>query len=215
VRIAPEGRPFVIAGLAVFAALAALAAAFGGWWWVAASVWFPIAVWVPWFFRDPERNGPRSESVVIAPADGRVVSVTQVEEPTFVRGSATRISIFMSVFDVHVNRYPVGGNVAWRQYEPGSFVNATLDKASDRNERMSLGIEGSFGRVLVRQIAGLVARRIVTDAAVGDAVTQGMRLGLIRFGSRVDTFLPDPVHTVVSVGDRTRAGITPIAEWKP
>ena len=214
-RIAPEGRPFVVAGLAVLVALAVPAAVFGGGWWITAAVWLPIALWIPWFFRDPERNGPRGESVVIAPADGRVVSVTHVEEPTFVRGSATRISIFMSVFDVHVNRYPVGGNVAWRQYEPGSFVNATLDKASDRNERMSLGINGAHGRVLVRQIAGLVARRIVTDAAVGDAATQGVRLGLIRFGSRVDTFLPDPVQALVSVGDRTRAGVTPIAEWKP
>jgi phosphatidylserine decarboxylase len=215
VRIAPEGRPFVVAGFAVLIAFAIPAALLGSGWWIAVAAWLPIALWVPWFFRDPERSGPRNERMVIAPADGRVVSVAQVNEPTFLQGPATRISIFMSVFDVHVNRYPVGGSVAWRHYEPGSFVNATLDKASDRNERMSLGIEGPYGKVLVRQIAGLVARRIVTDAAVGDTATQGVRLGLIRFGSRVDTFLTDPAHALVSVGDRTRAGVTPIAEWKP
>jgi phosphatidylserine decarboxylase len=128
-------------------------------------------------------------------------------------GPALRISVFMNVFNVHVNRHPVDGTVALRGYRPGRFLNASLDKASADNEQMSLGVRGVRGPVLVRQIAGLIARRIVTDPAVGEPVRQGERLGLIRFGSRVDTFLPPGVTPRVAVGDRTRAGVTVIAEW--
>ena len=152
--------------------------------------------------------------MLIAPADGKVVSIADVEEPLFIGGPARRVSVFMNVFSVHVNRYPASGTVALRQYEPGTFVNATLDKASEKNERMSLGIETARGRILVRQIAGLVARRIVTDAVDGDEVLQGERMGLIRFGSRVDTFFPRDARALVSVGEHTRAGDTPIAEWE-
>ena len=212
--IAPEGRPFVLGGFALLAVLAAVGAAAGPWWWLGVGVWLPVALWIPWFFRDPPRSGPRGPHLVIAPADGTVVGVTQVDEPTFLGSPATRISIFMSVFDVHVNRYPAHGTVSYREYRAGAFVNATLDKASDRNERMSLGLETAHGRVLVRQIAGLVARRIVTDASVGDTVEQGARMGLIRFGSRVDTFLPPSARVTATIGDRTQAGVTPIAEWE-
>ncbi len=197
----------------LLAALIVVSVQLGGWWWGLSAVWVPLALWIPWFFRDPARTGPRGDHLVIAPADGKIVSVAEVDEPTFMVGPARRISVFMNVFSVHVNRYPADGKVAFRHYEPGSFVNATLDKASDKNERMSLGIETRNGRVLVRQIAGLVARRIVTDGAVGDTARQGERLGIIRFGSRVDTFVPRPSRILVSVGDRTRAGVTPIAEW--
>jgi phosphatidylserine decarboxylase len=188
-------------------------AALGGWWWLPAGLWTPIAVWIPWFFRNPTRHGPRGDQLVIAPADGRVVSVAEVDEPSLIGGGAVRISVFMNVFDVHVNRCPVSGTVVLRDYEPGRFFNATLDKASAFNERASLGIRTPRGTVLVRQIAGLVARRIVTDPVVGAAVEQGERLGIIRFGSRVDTFLPPGVRVLVRNGDRTRAGVTPIAEW--
>ena len=151
--------------------------------------------------------------MVIAPADGKVVSVREVDEPQFPGGRATRISIFMNVFSVHVNRYPTDGRLSVRDYRPGRFLNATLDKASEHNERMSLVIDTAHGPVLVRQIAGLVARRIVTDAAVGDTVRQGERLGIIRFGSRVDTFLRPGARVLVAEQDRTQAGLTPIAEW--
>jgi len=213
VKFAREGRPFILVGFGVLGALGALAAVAGGGWWAAPVAWLPVALWIPAFFRDPARQGPRGDGLVIAPADGRVVSIVELDEPEFVRGRALRISVFMNVFNVHVNRHPVSGTVALRAYRPGTFVNATLDKASEHNEQMSLGIRTARGPVLVRQIAGLVARRIVTDPAVGETVTQGERLGLIRFGSRVDTFLPADAVPGVQVGDRTRAGETVIGEW--
>jgi phosphatidylserine decarboxylase len=214
VRLAPEGLPFVLGGAAVLAGLTAVAILAGGdGWYALPAMWLPVALWVPAFFRDPARPGPRGERLVIAPADGRVVSVGEVDEPDFVGGRALRVSVFMNVFDVHVNRHPVDGAVALRRYRPGKFLNASRDKASADNEQMSLGVRAARGSVLIRQIAGLIARRIVTDSEVGDAVRQGDRLGLIRFGSRVDTFLPAGVLPRVTVGDRTRAGLTVIAEW--
>jgi phosphatidylserine decarboxylase len=214
VILAPEGRAPVAFAWLVLAGLASVS------WWVpgvwtlvAFSIWTIIALWVPWFFRDPNRSGPRGEQLILAPADGRVVSITEVDEPDFLRSRATRVSVFMNVFNVHVNRYPVGGSVSYRQYRPGKFVNATLDKASTDNEQMSLGLESRHGPILVRQIAGLVARRIVTDSQVGDSIQQGDRLGIIRFGSRLDTFVPQATKINVEVGDLTRAGVTIIAEW--
>lgn len=214
-RLAPEGRPFVAAAVAVLALLAVLAWRPGGAWRLALLAWFPVALWVPAFFRDPVRQGPRDPRLLVAPADGRVVSVVPVEEPDYLRGPATRISVFMSIFDVHVNYVPMDGVVEYRHYRPGKFVNATLDKASQDNEQMSLGIRQGDRRIMVRQIAGLLARRIVTDPQVGAAVTQGARLGLIRFGSRVDTFLPPGAEPRVRVGDRTTGGVTVIGEWVP
>jgi phosphatidylserine decarboxylase len=197
--------------LAGFGAVALLAG--GGAWWALPLAWLPVALWVPAFFRDPARPGPRGDRLVIAPADGRVVSVGEVDEPAFVGGRALRVSVFMNVFNVHVNRHPVDGTVLLRRYHPGKFLNASLDKSSLDNEQMSLGVRSGRGPVLVRQIAGLIARRIVTDPQVGDPVRQGERLGLIRFGSRVDTFLPAGAQARVRVGDRTRAGVTVIGEW--
>jgi len=213
VRLAPEGRPFVLAGALVLGALLVVAARWGGGWFALPALWLPVALWIPAFFRDPVREGPRGEHLVIAPADGRVVSVVEVHEPDVIGGPALRVAVFMNVFNVHVNRHPVDGTVIRREYRPGRFVNASLDKASADNERMSLGVRSSRGPVLVRQIAGLIARRIVTDPAEGARVRQGTRLGLIRFGSRVDTYLPAGARARVGVGDRTRAGVTVIAEW--
>ncbi len=206
-RVAPEGRPFILAAWVVLAVLVALRV------WPAALAWLPIAVWVVAFFRDPARPGPRGDGLVIAPADGLVVSVREIHEPDFIGGAARRISIFMNVFDVHVNRYPADGAVAFRRYVPGRFVNAAGEKASLENEQCSIGLETARGRVLVRQIAGLVARRIVTDHQPGHAARQGERMGLIRFGSRVDVFLPPGAMPTVRQGERTRAGQTVIAEW--
>jgi phosphatidylserine decarboxylase len=206
-RVAPEGGRFITGAWVMVLAFALLQ------WWVALALWLPIALWVVAFFRDPVRCGPRGDAVVIAPADGKVVSVLEVDEPAFIGGRATRISIFMNVFNVHVNRYPAGGTVRYRQYHAGRFGHAADEKASLDNEQSSVGLETARGRILVRQIAGLVARRIVTDHEVGTVVRQGDRLGLIRFGSRVDVFLPTGATPRVKVDDRTRAGETVVAEW--
>ncbi|MBI4421196.1 MAG: phosphatidylserine decarboxylase family protein [Gemmatimonadetes bacterium] len=212
-KLAPEGRPFVLIGWAWLLVLAVLAWQRGGGWFVPLALWVPVAAWLPAFFRDPPRSGPRGDRLVIAPADGRVVSVVELDEPEYIGGRATRVSIFMSIFDVHVNRYPVSGTVQYRDYRPGRFVNAALDKASEGNERMSLGLQTPRGPLLIRQIAGLIARRIVADHAVGHEARQGERLGMIRFGSRVDTFLPPGTVPRVKAGDRAYAGLTVIAEW--
>ena len=211
--IAPEGRPFIAAALAVFAGLATLAWARGGAWLALPAAWLPVTLWVPAFFRDPARAGPRDPRLVIAPADGRIVSVGEVVEPDLIGGGALRICVFMNVFNVHVNRHPVSGTVTHRVYRRGRFFNASLDKASVHNEQMTLGVASAHGPVVVRQIAGLVARRIVTDPVEGTAVRQGERLGLIRFGSRVDTLLPAGARARVAVGDHVVAGVTVIAEW--
>ncbi len=205
-RVAPEGWPFII-GAWLIAALAL-------WMWpLGLVIWLPIAVWVVAFFRDPVREGPRGDEVVLAPADGKVVSVLEVDEPSFVGGRATRISIFMNVFNVHVNRYPSNGAVAYRQYNPGRFGHAAEEKASLDNEQCSIGLATPRGKVLVRQIAGLVARRIVTDDQVGATARQGERMGLIRFGSRVDVFVPPGAKPRVAVDQITQAGVTVVASW--
>ncbi len=137
IRTAPEGRPFIVGAWSIVALLALLALT-GRWVWLA--LWLPIAVWVVAFFRDPERPGPRGDDLVIAPADGKVVSIADVDEPAFFGERATRISIFMNVFDCHVNRYPADGCVAYRRYSPGRFINAADEKASLENEQSSVGL---------------------------------------------------------------------------
>ncbi len=213
-RMAPEGRPFIAVGWSL-TALAAWATWRWGAAWAAVSVVLGIlSVWLLVFFRDPARDGPRGDAVVIAPADGKIVSVVETDEPMYLKGRALRVSIFMSVFDVHVNRYPVSGTIELAHYNPGKFLHAAREKASLDNEQASVGLRGRRGPVLVRQIAGSIARRIVTDGRVGDAVTQGARLGMIRFGSRVDVFLPLAARPAVRVqpGDRVAAGATVLAE---
>jgi phosphatidylserine decarboxylase len=214
IRTAPEGRWFIVGAWEIAIVLAIVAFWTGAaYWWIAFGVWLPIAIWVVAFFRDPVRTGPRGDGMLIAPADGKVVSVVSVEEPAFFRGPAQRVSIFMNVFDCHVNRYPITGTVTYRHYNPGKFGHAADEKSSLDNEQSSVGLETARGKVLVRQIAGLVARRIVTDHAIGTWVNQGDRLGMIRFGSRVDLFFPLDARVNVKVDDTTRAGVTVIAEW--
>ena len=180
--------------------------------WLAAVLLTVVAIWVAYFFRDPERSGERGEQIVIAPADGKVVQISEVDEPAFLHEKAMRVSIFMNVFNVHVNRYPVSGVIRYLQYNPGKFLNAAAEKSSLENEQMSVGIESGSNRVLVRQIAGLIARRIVTYSQDGERVRQGDRMGIIRFGSRVDVFLPTSARARVKVGDVTFAGVSVIAE---
>ena len=210
---AREGIPFITIAT-VIAALAFLVALLQRSWpaWLLAFLLTLIALWVAYFFRDPERTGERGERMAIAPADGKVVMVTEVDEPAFLHGRAQRVSIFMNVFSVHVNRYPVSGTVKYVQVTRGKFLNAASDQSSLENEQTSVGIETGSQRVLVRQIAGLVARRIITYSREGERVTQGDRMGLIRFGSRVDVFLPAGSTVRVKPGDLTVAGVSVIGE---
>ncbi len=206
-RVAPEGIPFIVGAWLIASALLAAGQT------VAAVAWLPIAIWVIAFFRDPERSGRRGEALVIAPADGKVVSVIPIHEPDVIGGPAIRVSIFMNVFNVHVNRYPANGTVSFRRYRPGKFVNAAAEKAALENEQSDIGLTTPRGVMLVRQIAGLIARRIITDHEKGHVAQQGARLGLIRFGSRVDVFLPAGTEILVKEGDVTQAGVTVIAQW--
>jgi phosphatidylserine decarboxylase len=180
--------------------------------WLVAFLLAMVALWVAYFFRDPERTGVRGERVVVCPADGKLIMITQVDEPAFIHGPAIRLSIFMNVFDVHVNRYPVSGRVAYTHYNPGKFLNAAAEKSSLENEQSTTGIASGARKVMVRQIAGLIARRIVTYAHLGDSVEQGDRLGIIRFGSRVDVFLPVGSTVTAKLGDRVVAGTTVLGE---
>jgi len=211
--LAPEGYPFAVA-----ATLLAGAAWAGAWttdgalgWTIAGVVTSSLALFVLWFFRNPTRAVPTDPSLVVAPGEGRVIGIDEVDEAPFLGGAARKISIFLSVFDVHVQRAPVSGIVELKSYRPGKYAVAWADKASEDNEQASLGITTEHGRVLVRQIAGLVARRIITDPSEGDAVERGARIGLIRFGSRVDLFLPRGWEVLCAVGDRARVGSTVLA----
>jgi phosphatidylserine decarboxylase len=213
VSFAREGLLFIIIAALIAAGTFAFALNRRSWpLWLAAVLLVVVAIWVAYFFRDPERTGERGERLVIAPADGKVVQVTEVDEPSFLHEKAIRISIFMNVFNVHVNRYPVSGVVRYVHYNPGKFLNAAVEKASLENEQSSVGIESGSNRVLVRQIAGLIARRIVTYGKDGERVTQGDRMGIIKFGSRVDVFLPLSARPRVKTGDPTFAGVTVIGE---
>ena len=212
-KFAREGVPFI--AIAAVLALAALifATRRGGWpGWLLTVVMIVVAVWVAYFFRDPERTGARGDQLIIAPADGKVVMVTEVDEPTFVHGRAKRVSIFMNVFNVHVNRYPASGTVKYVHRSPGKFLNAAAEESSLENEQTSVGLEASGQRILIRQIAGLIARRIHTYSREGERVEQGERMGIIRFGSRVDVFVPPASNVTVKVGQTTVAGTTVIAE---
>lgn len=212
---AREGLVFI--GIAAVVTAGTYAAALGrrSWpLWILAFLFTLVTLWVAYFFRDPERVGERGPDLLIAPADGRVVMVTEVDEPAFIHGRAMRISIFMNVFNVHVNRYPVAGTVRFVHYNPGRFLNAATEKSSLENEQMSVGLEHNGSRILVRQIAGLIARRIVTYSREGEQVEQGERMGIIRFGSRVDVFMPPDAEVLVKVGETTVAGTTVVARLR-
>jgi len=209
VPVHPEGYRFA----AIFAVLGILL------WWLWAPLGFVgvvLTVWCLYFFRDPERHTPTRQGLVISPADGVVQLIkTVVPPPELELGDTprTRISIFMNVFNVHINRSPMDGTITRKVYTPGAFVNATLDKASEDNERMSLCLETSTGKTIAFvQIAGLVAQRILSFVEEGDSLQAGERFGLIRFGSRVDVYLDDGMVPLVSVGQLAVAGETVIAD---
>ena len=203
--IAREGWPFL--GIAVVAAAAVHF--FLGFWW--SLPFWVVAVFVLQFFRDPGREAPQDAGAVLSPADGRIVFVGKSTDP-YLNREALKISVFMNVFNVHSNRSPVDGTVKKRWYHQGSFLNAALDKASIENERNALWLQTATGAdVSCVQIAGLVARRIVPWIKVGDRVMSGQRVGLIRFGSRVDVYLPAGTSSQVLLGQRTVAGETIVA----
>ena len=218
--IHPEGRKFGLIGIA-----AALVLLIGlGWDWLGWILLF-LSLGVFAFFRDPERVVPQIEGAIVAPADGLVSLIMRVEPPAELRiddgtgseglaaGPVTRVSIFMSVFDVHINRAPIAGTIRRVVYIPGKFVNADLDKASEDNERQHILIERGDGlKIGFTQIAGLVARRIVPFVKPGDTVGVGQRIGLIRFGSRVDVYLPAGTDAKVLLGQTVIAGETILAE---
>jgi phosphatidylserine decarboxylase len=209
--IHPEGYPFIggfaLASLVLF--------------WL---TWAPLGwigtvltVWCALFFRDPVRVTPVREGIVVAPADGRVSMIAQATPPAELGlgdVALTRVSIFMSVFNCHVNRSPVAGRIERIAYRPGKFINAELDKASEDNERNSLVIATPNGRVGVTQIAGLVARRIVSFVREGQTLNAGERFGLIRFGSRLDVYLPEGTRPLVSEGQTAIAGETILADFR-
>jgi len=213
VNFAREGLPFM--AVATLLAAAAYATALGrrSWpLWLLAFLLTLVALWVAYFFRDPERRVSPDARIVLSPADGKVMMVAEVDEPTYLHGRAIRVSIFLNIFNVHVNRYPVGGTVEYLQYAPGKFLNAAGARASLENEQMSVGINTGGHRVLVRQIAGLLARRLVTYTRDGERVSQGDRLGLMKFSSRMDVFVPPGSAVRVREGQAVVAGVTPLAE---
>jgi phosphatidylserine decarboxylase len=203
-----EGWPFIAIAVAVNAALLAWL----GWWGLIAT---PLALWVIAFFRDPERTPPQGNGLILSPADGVLLPVVEAVPPAELGLSAqprTRLSIFMNVFDIHVNRIPEDGTVGGMTYRPGKFFNASFDKASEHNERMTIVLRLFEGReLIVVQIAGLVARRIFCSLNEGQRVSRGERFGLIRFGSRLDVYLPDAARVTVKQGQRVRGGETILA----
>ena len=203
--IAREGWPHI----AIAVGLALLATAFlGGW----ALLFWALALFVIQFFRDPPRNVPVQPGIAVSPADGRVLLVQKARDP-YLEREALKISVFMNVFNVHTNRCPVAGEVKERWYRDGKYLNASLDKSSDENERMALWIRMDDGTdVTCVQIAGLVARRILCYASSGDRLQRGQRYGFIRFGSRVDLYLPAGSIPRVSIGDKVTGGETVCAE---
>ncbi|WP_174273751.1 phosphatidylserine decarboxylase [Sphingomonas bacterium] len=209
----PEGRKFALISAGITALMFLVVSHVLGW------LMIGVTIWVAAFFRDPVRAVPQGKGLIVAPADGLITMIQQVAPPRELVGEDAlgtepliRVSIFMSVFDVHINRAPIAGTISRVVYISGKFVNASLDKASEENERQHLLVEGTDGtRVGFTQIAGLVARRILPFVKPGDIVAAGQRIGLIRFGSRVDVYLPAGAAPRVALGQRSIAGETILA----
>jgi phosphatidylserine decarboxylase len=208
VPIHREGYPYILIGLVATILLSLLWSPLG---WIGGI----LTVWVCYFFRDPPRVTPIRDGLVVSPADGRVSLITTAVPPADLdlpQEPMTRISVFMNVFDCHVNRSPVAGRITQILYTPGLFLNAELDKASEDNERNALVIESAGVRIGVVQIAGLVARRIVSFVKAGDSLGAGERFGLIRFGSRLDIYVPLSTQVLVGLGQMAVAGETVLAD---
>src|SRR5580698_2473306 len=180
--------------------------------WIWAVLPFLLACFFLWFFRDPERPVPIEAGLVVSPADGKITEITRVQTP---EGERIRLSIFLSVFDVHVNRSPIAGTVRQVRYQKGKYLNALNPESSERNEQNLVTVQGDEFEVSFKQIAGLLARRIVFRFRVGDFVERGQRVGLIKFGSRVDVLLPGHAHVRVALGQRVKGGASVLADIHP
>lgn len=210
VPIHKAGYPFIAIGVVAIIGLAFLWAPLA---WLAVVV----TLWVCYFFRDPSRTTPVQDGIIVSPADGRVSMIAEVAPPPELDMPAERmirVSVFMSIFDCHVNRAPIAGRIARIAYTPGRFVNADLDKASEHNERNAVALDTAHGPIAVVQIAGLIARRIVHWVAEGNRLEVGQRFGLIRFGSRLDVYLPVGTPVLVAVGQTATAGETVLADLR-
>jgi phosphatidylserine decarboxylase len=201
-----EARPFLII-LAIVTLVAAII-----FWWLA-LVPALLFVYVLYFFRDPEREIPSDPRDIVSPADGKIIAVDEIEENHFTHQKLKRVAVFLSVFDVHVNRSPVAGKVLKVHHQAGEFLDARNPEIDVRNEAQNWLIETSKGQVIVRQIAGLIARRIVAWSKEGDVLGKGERFGMIRFGSRTDVYLPLDCEVLVQVGQRVEGGSSVIAKW--
>lgn len=180
---------------------------------ITAAILSTLTAFCVYFFRNPERSIADTDGIAVSPADGRVMDITLVEEPLFIQGEAIRIRIFLSLFNVHINRIPVAGEIIWVHQVSGKFLPAFHDEAGLKNQRNYVGVETDEGRVLVVQITGLVARRLICWVKVGQAVVRGERFGLIRFGSCTELYLPAHSDVVVKSGDRVRGGESIIAKF--
>ena len=207
--VALEGLPYILGAFILALATGVLVH------WTLALPFLAFALFASWFFRNPTRTTPLDPDAVISPADGTICQIAEVEESEHLKSKATRVSIFMSVVNVHINRAPLAGRVLATRHTPGRFAVASLDKASTENERNAILMEAPGGRkVLFTQIAGSIARRIVCYAAPGDSLAAGQRFGLIRFGSRVDVFLPAGSRCLVSVGQKVVGGETLLGRFQ-
>lgn len=206
--VAKAGYPFIFAvafATAVFALLGVGSLA---------ALGLLVTGFICWFFRDPDRLVPTDQGVIVSPADGKVIKVEAIDQTPYFKGKCTRISIFMSILNVHVNRIPHEGTLRQVTYHPGKFFSANLDKASTDNEHNALLLEGPSGKkVGFVQIAGLVARRIICSVQSGDVLKRGQRFGMICFGSRLDVYLPPETEIRVAVGERVQAGSSPLGKW--
>ncbi|MEW6214510.1 MAG: phosphatidylserine decarboxylase family protein [Nitrospirota bacterium] len=221
-KIAPEGYPFIFGSFVI--TIITLACSILNWKFgsnnfisycllLTAYCFFGITLFMAFFFRDPERKIPEGEGVFVSPADGKVILIKDIYEKDYLKADTREISIFMSPLDVHVNRVPCDGIVRVVKYSPGRFIAAYKDDASIKNENIVMVIDGKEGRVLVRQVAGFIARRAVCRVKVGDVIRRGERYGIIKFGSRLDVYLPKDTMIKVQLGDKVKAGETILAGY--
>jgi phosphatidylserine decarboxylase len=220
IKLAPEGYPYIFGSLLI----TVIASVFLIWNWKSGSYnftfyllfftscfLFGLTIFMAFFFRDPERKIPEGEGLFVSPADGKVILIKDIYEKDYLKSDTKEISIFMSPLNVHVNRAPCDGNVSIIKYSPGRFKAAYKDEASIKNENIVMVLDGKEGRVLVRQVAGFLARRAVCKAKIGDVLRRGERYGIIKFGSRLDVYLPKDVKVAVNLGEKVKAGETVIA----
>jgi phosphatidylserine decarboxylase len=215
--IAREGLPFILIGLAATILLMWGATRFDSKWLFASAVILGLlTLFTVFFFRDPDRSFEMADEIIVSPADGKIIGVEKGTGHPYMPGEYTKVSIFLNVFDVHINRVPASGSIDYVKYNPGKFFAAFEDKASELNEQTEIGMTTSGGNKLVfKQIAGLIARRIVCKLTQGDSVAAGARFGLIRFGSRTELFLPADAELRIKLGDHVVGGETIISQLSP